>query len=115
MILLDVLHNLGYWPPWGLGGLPAAWAGRCNPRGDFLAPRRYRDQICDDWADVIQGILRVIKRVWVHETATPARAPHPAPKHMILNAEPIPYDNVAAGLIRSPIGEVLPAIIPAKG
>jgi NAD-dependent deacetylase len=34
---------------------------------------------------------------------------------IIVNAEPTPYDNVAAAVVRGPIGEVLPAIVPAKG
>jgi NAD-dependent deacetylase len=34
---------------------------------------------------------------------------------IIVNADPTPYDNVAAAVLRGPIGEVLPAIVPGKG
>jgi len=33
---------------------------------------------------------------------------------IIVNADPTPYDNVAAAVVRGPIGEVLPAIVAAK-
>lgn len=34
---------------------------------------------------------------------------------IIVNAEPTTYDHLAAEVLRGPIGELLPAIVPAKG